>query len=108
MQPHGPPTTSLVEIGPRFVMTPMKVLEGSFHGAVVYLNEGESVCTLLIRLTAKMHAGGFIPPSAARRLDTKDKKMAYRKKQQAIKERKERTAGFNKEDGEFSIAKVFA
>lgn len=39
MQPEGPPTMSLVEIGPRFVLTPIKIFEGAFNGAVVYRNE---------------------------------------------------------------------
>lgn len=35
-----PPT--LVEIGPRFVMTPIKIFEGSFGGATLYENPGKS------------------------------------------------------------------
>jgi ribosome biogenesis protein BRX1 len=34
-----PPT--LVEIGPRFVMTPIRIFEGSFGGATLYENPGE-------------------------------------------------------------------
>ncbi len=30
---------SLVEIGPRFVMTPIVILEGSFSGSVIYENK---------------------------------------------------------------------
>jgi len=30
---------SLIEIGPRFVLTPVLILEGSFGGAVIYKNE---------------------------------------------------------------------
>lgn len=40
-QPNGPPTTSLVEIGPRFVLTPIRIFEGAFGGATVYSNPGE-------------------------------------------------------------------
>lgn len=34
-----PPT--LVEIGPRMVLTPIRIFEGSFGGATVYENPGE-------------------------------------------------------------------
>jgi ribosome biogenesis protein BRX1 len=40
LQPNGPPQTSLVEIGPRFVLTPIRIFEGAFGGAVVYANPG--------------------------------------------------------------------
>jgi len=43
LQPNGPPQTSLVEIGPRFVLTPIRIFEGAFGGAVVYSNPG--LCT---------------------------------------------------------------
>lgn len=32
---------SMNEIGPRFVLLPIKIFEGSFGGAVVWENEGE-------------------------------------------------------------------
>ena len=32
---------SLVEIGPRFVLTPIRIFEGAFGGATVYSNPGE-------------------------------------------------------------------
>ena len=40
LQPSGPPQTSLVEIGPRFVLTPIRIFEGAFNGATVYSNPG--------------------------------------------------------------------
>jgi len=43
MVPNGPPQTSLVEVGPRFVMNPIRVFEGSFSGATVYENAGPSL-----------------------------------------------------------------
>lgn len=39
-QPNGPAKTSLVEIGPRFVLTPIRIFEGAFSGATVYSNPG--------------------------------------------------------------------
>ena len=40
LQPNGPPQMSLVEIGPRFVLTPIRIFEGAFNGATVYSNPG--------------------------------------------------------------------
>ena len=37
---NGPPQMSLVEIGPRFVLTPIRIFEGAFGGATVYSNPG--------------------------------------------------------------------
>lgn len=42
LQPNGPPQTTLVEIGPRFVLTPIRIFEGAFGGATVFSNPGES------------------------------------------------------------------
>lgn len=39
--PNGPPQTSLVEIGPRFVLTPIRIFEGAFNGATVFSNPGK-------------------------------------------------------------------
>ena len=33
---------SLTEIGPRFVLTPIRIFEGAFSGATVYSNPGAS------------------------------------------------------------------
>ncbi|KAL0946745.1 hypothetical protein HGRIS_012923 [Hohenbuehelia grisea] len=40
LQPNGPPQTTLVEIGPRFVLTPIRIFEGAFGGATVFSNPG--------------------------------------------------------------------
>jgi ribosome biogenesis protein BRX1 len=40
LQPSGPPVTSLVEIGPRFVLTPIRIFEGSFGGPTIFANPG--------------------------------------------------------------------
>lgn len=42
LQPSGPPETTLVEIGPRFVLTPIRIFEGAFGGATVFSNPGTS------------------------------------------------------------------
>lgn len=34
------PHLSLSEVGPRFVLNPVKIFEGSFNGACLYENKG--------------------------------------------------------------------
>lgn len=46
-QPNGPSQMSLVEIGPRFVMTPIKIFEGAFNGATVYSNPGNGYIRIM-------------------------------------------------------------
>jgi ribosome biogenesis protein BRX1 len=41
LQPNGPPQMSLIEIGPRFVLTPIRIFEGAFGGATVFSNPGD-------------------------------------------------------------------
>lgn len=41
MQPNGPTKMTLIEIGPRFVLTPIRIFEGAFGGATVFLNPGD-------------------------------------------------------------------
>lgn len=41
VKPNGPSETSLVEIGPRFVLTPIRIFEGAFGGATVFSNPGK-------------------------------------------------------------------
>ncbi|KIO20552.1 hypothetical protein M407DRAFT_81436 [Tulasnella calospora MUT 4182] len=89
LQPEGPPTMSLVEIGPRFVLTPIKIFEGAFNGAVVYRNEE------------------FIAPAKLRRAGPHTKMDRYRKKLFAAKERDERKAARALPEDEFSVPKVF-
>jgi len=47
LQPNGPTQTSLTEIGPRFVLTPIRIFEGAFGGATVFSNPGECYRHLL-------------------------------------------------------------
>ena len=41
-QHNGPRETTLVEIGPRFVLNPIRIFEGAFGGATVFSNPGTS------------------------------------------------------------------
>eukprot|EP00020_Sapocribrum_chincoteaguense_P009602 CAMPEP_0170740952 /NCGR_PEP_ID=MMETSP0437-20130122/5960_1 /TAXON_ID=0 /ORGANISM="Sexangularia sp." /LENGTH=396 /DNA_ID=CAMNT_0011079491 /DNA_START=97 /DNA_END=1287 /DNA_ORIENTATION=+ len=47
------PETRLIEIGPRFVMTPMRILSGSFLGSSIYVN-GDFVHPALMRRMARV------------------------------------------------------
>lgn len=42
---------SLVEIGPRFVLTPIRIFEGAFGGATVFSNPGDYKLVLYSRAT---------------------------------------------------------
>lgn len=70
--PNGPPQTSLVEIGPRFVMTPIRIFEGSFSGATVYENEGQSHSLSLLQLPSpSAHERAILLPSTLRVRDAR-------------------------------------
>ncbi|KAJ5924432.1 Ribosome biogenesis protein BRX1 [Penicillium verhagenii] len=53
----GMPEVSLVEIGPRFVLTPIVILEGSFGGPVIYENK-EYVSPNQVRREIRMGKAG--------------------------------------------------
>ncbi|KAJ6087710.1 hypothetical protein N7467_006624 [Penicillium canescens] len=53
----GQPEVSLVEIGPRFVLTPIVILEGSFGGPVIYENK-EYVSPNQVRREVRMGKAG--------------------------------------------------
>ncbi|KAL7415450.1 Brix-domain-containing protein [Mrakia frigida] len=88
--PAGPPQTSLVEIGPRFVMTPIRIFEGSFSGATVFEN-AEFVTPAALRATTKREAGAKY----------RDRKMAEKGQDSRREERR-------LEEPELAVGKVFA
>ncbi|KAK1227606.1 Ribosome biogenesis protein brx1 [Marasmius sp. AFHP31] len=91
-QPNGPPTTTLVEIGPRFVLTPIRIFEGAFGGATVYSNPE------------------FVSPAAVRSALRREKGVKYGVRKDAEDEtarRRERQAKARGED-ELAVSKVFA
>ena len=68
-------STSLVEIGPRFVLDPVRIFRGSFGGQTLYVNEG------------------FVNPNVARGLEKKEKGEKYVKRKGAERKRKRRNEG---------------
>ena len=64
--------TSLVEIGPRFVMNPIRVFRGSFGGQTLYQNSD------------------FVSPNAIRAENNRGKGLEYESRKMHQKKRKER------------------
>ena len=65
-------TTSLVEIGPRFVLNPIRIFRGSFGGQCLYQNEF------------------YVSPNAIRAAERKDKGNTYQDRKQSQQLRKDR------------------
>ncbi|KIL00944.1 hypothetical protein PAXRUDRAFT_128673 [Paxillus rubicundulus Ve08.2h10] len=89
-QPNAPPKTSLVEIGPRFVLTPIRVFEGAFGGATVYSNPE------------------FITPTAVRTLIRQRKGDKYGKRKDAQEDIARRKELRRREEDALTVSKVFA
>ena len=64
--------TSLVEIGPRFVLEPIRIFRGSFGGQTVYKNDE------------------FVSPNEGRAMMNQRKGRSYADRKMAEKEREER------------------
>lgn len=70
---HGTTSsTSLVEIGPRFVLNPIRIFRGSFGGQTLYQNTE------------------FVSPNTARSMEYKRKSVGYEQRKDAQKKRKVR------------------
>lgn len=90
LQPNGPPQMSLVEIGPRFVLTPIRIFEGAFNGATVYSNPE------------------FISPAAVRSALKREKGEKYGSRKQAEEEQGRRKEGRQRPEDELAVSKVFS
>lgn len=64
--------TSLVEIGPRFVLNPIRIFRGSFHGQTLFQNPD------------------FVSPNAIRAMERRQKGMSYEERKNAQLNRQER------------------
>lgn len=69
----GQPEVSLVEIGPRFVLTPIVILEGSFGGPVIYENK-EYVSSNQVRSEIRMKKANQYSARRAGNIDRNVKK----------------------------------
>ena len=63
-------STSLVEIGPRFVLNPIRIFRGSFGGQTIFQNER------------------YVSPNSMRSTTLKDKGRVYEERKNAQKKRK--------------------
>jgi len=90
LEPRGPPEMSLVEIGPRFVLTPIRIFEGAFGGATVFANPE------------------FVPPSLVRSARRKERGEKYKERKLAQQEQGVRRTERKREEDPLAVAKVFA
>lgn len=88
---------SLTEIGPRFVLTPIVILEGSFGGPVIYENK-EFVSPNQVRSEIRMRKAGRYNQRAEQGIERKAKKDALGL----------RTNGWQKPRDELDNAELFA
>ncbi|KAG8839700.1 Ribosome biogenesis protein brx1 [Serendipita sp. 400] len=89
-QPNGPAQMSLVEIGPRFVLTPIKIFEGAFNGATIFSNPE------------------FVSPAAARMEVRRSKGEKYRIRKGVESERSSRRELRRRPEDELAVSKVFS
>lgn len=123
LQPHGPPETSLVEIGPRFVLTPIRIFEGAFGGTTVFANPGKGsfpssgpgrrgrcccVCFVIFKAFRFCHPTEFVSPSLVRSARRKEKGERYKERKLAQQEQGIRRTERKREEDPLAVAKVFA
>ncbi|KAG6856371.1 hypothetical protein H0H87_005136 [Tephrocybe sp. NHM501043] len=107
LQPNGPPQTTLVEIGPRFVLTPIRIFEGAFGGATVFSNPGMYASIHLIN-TAHLSCTEFVSPTAVRSALRREQGQKYGQRKDAEAEGQRRKALRMRDDSELAVHKVFA
>ncbi|WFD39476.1 Ribosome biogenesis protein brx1 [Malassezia japonica] len=84
------PEPTLVEIGPRMVLTPIRVFEGSFGGPTIFDNPE------------------YISPAALRRASRGAKGSAYTNKVTQVQSQRAKRDKYKGEEGELSRSKVFS
>ncbi|KAF5373626.1 hypothetical protein D9758_000758 [Tetrapyrgos nigripes] len=90
LQPNGPPQMTLVEIGPRFVLTPIRIFEGAFGGATVYSNPE------------------FVSPAAVRSAIRREQSKKYNIRKDAEEAASGRKWSRKRDADELAVSKVFA
>lgn len=86
----GPVEPTLVEIGPRMVLTPIRIFEGSFGGPTVFDNPE------------------YISPAAVRRATRHEKGSAYTNRVLQAQSQRAKRDRYKGEEGELSRSKVFS
>lgn len=104
---------SLVEIGPRFVLTPIRIFEGAFGGATVFANPGTPIlfayiADIIFVILKASRTSEFVSPALVRSRRLKERGEKYKERKLAQKERGIRRAVHKREDDALAVAKVFA
>lgn len=105
MQPNSPTKMRLVEIGPRFVLTPIRIFEGAFGGATVFSNPGNF---LPLELSRTNILSEFLSPAAVRSALKRKAGDKYKKRKDAQAESRLRANKRRREEDELAVTKVFA
>lgn len=118
LQPNGPAQTTLVEIGPRFVLTPIRIFEGAFGGATVFSNPGALLLHLSCDSLASMEwpfwtvklttCTEFVTPAATRQALKRAKGTKYNSRKDAEEESKQRRELRRLDEDALGVSKVFA
>ena len=80
----------LIEIGPRFCMTPIHIIEGSFQGPVIYENRH------------------FVHPNQVRRLERLSGAEKYKSRLRAMEDQKVKKSALKRQKGELDNDVLFA
>lgn len=99
---------SLVEIGPRFVLTPIRIFEGAFSGATVYSNPGLLILGDNTYQSLILSQLEFITPTAIRSEIKQKKGNKYRIRKEAEVESARRKELHKREEDALGVSKVFA
>lgn len=98
LERKGEETHKLVEVGPRFVLTPIRIFSGSFGGPTLYQNP-EYVSPNLVRPAAAMHHSSTLLPCSlavqARRMHREELGNKYRMRIESASRRKAKMAGMS-------------
>ena len=135
LQPNGPPQTSLIEIGPRFVLTPIRIFEGAFSGATVFSNPGELPLPFVLRMAVLLVLAlscytflrffdivlcslllsptntpplEFVSPASVRAAIRREKGDKYRNRKDAEVEQARRKESHKRGEDDLAVSKVFA
>lgn len=87
---------TLVEIGPRFVMTPIRIFEGSFSGPTLFDNAGACMLT------------EYISPNVARRALRHEKGQVYTNRVMQAEAQRAKRDKYKGTESELSRARVFS
>lgn len=109
LQPNGPSQTTLVEIGPRFVLTPIRIFEGAFSGATVFANPGTLInyVSLLSNRSISLFAE-FVSPAVVRSAIRREKGEKYKIRKDTEMERVERREERRRDEDELAVHRIFA